>query len=417
MDPGNFTSNSSGRMPGRGRRSTKSLDFAIPYTAASATFSLIGGLSNLFVLFILIRYVGLKQNTNVYMLSLFISDFLYNCVVQPQVCYYQFPSSIVTLVGSKYIHAAALVCILTGTLSLFFASLDKFMLINYPFFSAQHITKKKTRVVVVFIWLVCVSVGAVRYHDMLLFKDGYLIMIATSFLLTILIQIMIFVVAREQDKRIQQLHRSLEHNHPRADERIVQRQGSNKAAKTVGLLLAVYIATWLPVNIYRQEYRWNGGDYKVYHRWIKIVNLMIQLHSCINPWIFVLRSKDMKVAVATFFRAVLRLGGEANKPSEDGGCGNRKNTTASSGVLSNDDGIGGDSKNELNISVESNDKLSTAGNSAQGLVNASYRNSWGDNGNRAGEFSVRKENKITVIVETVDENTLTADGTKTSGNT
>lgn len=397
---------------GRGRRSTKSLDFAIPYTAASATFSFIGGLSNLFVLFILIKYVGLKQNTYVYMLSLFISDFLYNCVVQPHVCYYQFPSSVVTPVGRKYIHAAAWVCIVTGTLSLLFASLDKFVLINYPFFSAKHITKSKTRVAVVCIWLACVSIGVVRYHDMLLFKDGYLVIISTSFLLTILVQIMIFAVAREQDKRIQQLHRSLEHNHPRGDENVVQprmNQSSNKAAKTIGLLLAVYIASWLPVNIYRQEYRWNGGDAKIYHRWVKIINLMIQLHSCINPWIFVLRSKDMKNAVATFLKGVPRLGGEPNRPSEDSVRSSANNLTASSRVLSNENESGGDSRYELNSSDQRNDKLSNGGNSGTGgQVNFSYRDSCGNNGNEnaAGGPSVRNENTITVKVETVDENTL-----------
>ena len=347
------------------------------------------------------------------MLSLFISDILYNCVVQPQVCYYQFPSSIVTPVGGKYIHAAALVCIVTGTLSLLFASLDKFLLISYPFFSAEHITKSKTRIVVVCIWLACISIGFVRYYDMLLFKDGYLVIIATSFLLTILVQIMIFAVAREQDKRIQQLHRSLEHNHPRGDENVVQprmNQSSNKAAKTIGLLLAVYIVSWLPVNIYRLEYRWNGGDAKVYHRWIKIINLMIQLHSCINPWIFVLRSKDMKSAVATFLKGVPVLGGEPNRSSEVGVCSSGNNLTVSSRALSDESECGRVSKNELNSSDQRNGKLSTAGNTGV------YRNSFGSNKNEnaAGEPSVSNENIITVIVETVSEITSPVPATKTS---
>ena len=160
------------------------------------------------------------------------------------------------------------------------------------------------------VWFVCLGIAAVRFHNIVLVKDFYLILIAVSFVLTILVQIMIFLTAREHDLRMQQLHRSLEHNHPRGTEEAsaVRPRGnetSNKAAKTIGFLLAVYIATWLPVNIYRQEYRWNGGDLKVYHKWVKIINLMIQLHSCINPWVFVLRSKDMKVEIAKLVNSLI----------------------------------------------------------------------------------------------------------------
>ena len=302
MESSNITTNTSGIVR-HSRRSHKTLEFAIPYTAASGTFSLVGGVSNLFVMFILLKYVGFKQNTSVYMFSLFLSDFLYNCVVQPQVCYYQFPSSIVTLFGGKYIHAASLACIVIGSFSLFFASFDQYIFIKHPFFYGNHITKKKTIGVVFGIWFACIGIAAMRFHNIVLVKDFYLILISASFVLTILVQMMIFLTAREHDLRIQQLHRSLEHNHPRGTEvssavRPRESETSNKAAKTIGFLLAVYIATWLPVNIYRQEYRWNGGDLKVYHKWVKIINLMIQLHSCINPWVFVLRSKDMKVGIA-----------------------------------------------------------------------------------------------------------------------
>ena len=281
----------------------------MPYTLASGSFSFVGGVSNVFVMFILVKYVGLKQNTFIYMFSLFLSDLIYNCIVQPQVCYYQFPSAVITIFGLFYIHAAQLVCILSGSASLFFATLDKYVLIRYPYFYGNNITKNITHAVVFGIWLVCISIGIIRFHNILIIKHGYLSLIATLFVLTIMVQIMIFIIARNQDQRIQQLNRSLEHNHPRDDigQNVAQRRashGSNKAAKTIGLLLAVYIASWLPVNIYRLEYHLNGGDSAVYHKWIKIVNLLIQIHSCFNPWMFVARSKEMKVGIAKFLASL-----------------------------------------------------------------------------------------------------------------
>lgn len=392
MEAGNLTSNSSGIMR-HGRRSTKSLDFAIPYTATSGIFSFVGGVSNLFVLFVLLKYVRLKQNTHVYMLSLFLSDILYNCVVQPHVCYYQFPSTVVTFFGRKYIHAASLVCILIGTLSLFFASLDKYIFIAHPFFYGNYITKRKTRVVVICMWLACLTLGVMRFYEIVLVKDGYLAVIAAAFVLTILVQMMIFVVAREQGKRIQQLHRSLEHNHPHdgGEGSAVQShssQSSNKAAKTIGFLLVVYIASWLPANIYRQEYRWNGGDPVLYHKWVKIINLMIQLHSCINPYVFVLRSKDMKSAIAKFLRALgVRqcLGGERESQVIVGSNGN--NLTASSQARSSKVNIyesGDDVRNENNQGHEISDQRNgdTAGSCEEielGHLNTSYENSCGNN--------------------------------------
>ncbi len=306
-------------------------------------------------------------------------------MVQPQVCYYQFPSSVVTVFGSKYIHAASLACILIGISSLFFASLDKYIIIRHPFFYGGKITKKITHVVVVCIWLVCIAIGVVRFHGIVLVKDGYLALIATSFVLTIIVQIMIFVTAREQNKRIQQLHRSLEHNHPRGDEEenaVEPRasQSSNKAAKTIGLILVFYIASWLPVNLYRQEYRWNGGDPKVYHKWVKIINLMIQLHSCINPWVFVLRSKDMKFGIASFmagFGVHRCFRGERSLDT----CNNGNNVTLSSRVLNSSNANISENRDDTRNAEEScgqrNGEIHNAGESEniKGRVNTSYRNS------------------------------------------
>ncbi|CAB3981511.1 ---NA--- [Paramuricea clavata] len=220
-----------------------------------------------------------------------------------------------------------------------------------------------------------------RFYGIVQIKVGYLAVIAAAFVLTILVQMMIFVVAREQDKRIQQLHRSLEHNHPHngGEGSVVQShssQTSNKAAKTIGFLLVVYIASWLPVNIYRQEYRWNGGDPILYHKWVKIINLLIQLHSCINPYVFVLRSKDMKSAIAKLLRALgVRqcLCGERDSQIIVGSNGNT--LTASSHARSSNVNI-------YEISDQRNgDTAGSCEDIELGHMNTSYRNSCGNNAN------------------------------------
>ena len=453
MESINVTANSSGVLP-HSRRSAKTLDFALPYTAASGTFSLVGGGSNVFVMFILLKYVGFKQNTFVYMFSLFFSDFLYNCVVQPQVCYYQFPSSVITPFGMNYIHAASLTCILSASFSLLFASLDQYIFIKLPFSYGSHITKKRTLVVVFGIWLVSFVIGVIRFHNILSVKDGYLIFIAVSFVLTILLQLLIFFTARDHNLRIQQIHRSLEHNHPRGMEEtsavrpVHESEASNKAAKTIGFLLAVFIASWLPVNIYRQEYRWNGGDPKLYHKWVKIINLMIQLHSCINPWVFVLRSKDMKVGVAKFLNGLRRCFGRErssvlshNLTLSTRVHGSRKNILESRSDSKNDrqqeslgkgnDGSDISGKNEKteghslqpcgSANVRGNESIS----SRSGNINRAYDNDvtleddeirrGGDNSSKALEVNV-EEGKINGVCGNIKDEENCGNQEKDNGN-
>ena len=388
MEANSTTSNSSDVMRHGSRQSSKSLEFAIPYTIASGTFSLFGSVSNLFVMVMLVKFVGLKQNTYLYMFSLFLSDFLYNSLVQPQVSYYQFPASVITPFGMSYIHAASYVCILSGTLNLFFASLDKYIVIKYPFFYGNHITKVHTRIVVFCIWLVCIVLGVLRFFGNVFIKESYPVIVLTSFLLTILTQIMIYVVARNQERRIQELHRSLEHNHPRENieqsmvERRTSHQNTSKAAKTIGLMLAVYIASWLPVNLYRQHYKWFGGDATVFHKWIKIINLMIQFHSCINPWVFVHRSKDMKIAVTKFLKSTgisccLQTDEESTVLKIVGSNSNHPTTSAPNKGIQN----GVDDNNDVEKMKSFDDKKiiqpSSSGNrvNIEGQVNTTYQKS------------------------------------------
>ena len=125
---------------------------------------------------------------------------------------------------------------------MFFATLDKYIFIRYPFFYASHVTTSKTRLVVGSIWAVGIALAVMRFFNITFVSDSFVAMIFSLFLLTFVVQVLIFVVAKEQDKRIRQLNRSLQHNHPQNEpaQSTGQRraeQNSHKAAKTIGFML------------------------------------------------------------------------------------------------------------------------------------------------------------------------------------
>ena len=73
-------------------------------------------------------------------------------------------------------------------------------------------------------------------------------------------------------------------------------------------MLAIYLLSWAPATLYRVQYNWFGGDHKQFIENVKFVNMLLQLHSCINPYIFMLRTKDVKDGVLKMLRKI-----EANR--------------------------------------------------------------------------------------------------------
>ena len=195
-----------------GFANSRSLKVAIPFSILSGTFSLLGGISNLFLMIVLIRYVQISQKTYLYMFSLFLSDFLYNVVFQPQVVYYQFPSVARTDAGINFLLFCMLTFLQSGVWNLFLATLDKYMFINYPYVYASHVSQTKTLIVVVAMWLLCIFFGILSMFGHFEVHSFCLWILVVLFLLTFLLQILIFAVARKQLRKIQLINRMLDNN-------------------------------------------------------------------------------------------------------------------------------------------------------------------------------------------------------------
>ena len=66
-----------------GRMNTKSLGTFIVFAILTSAFSLFGGLTNVVLMVVLIKYVPVVKKIYVYMISLSLSNVLYNFLWQP----------------------------------------------------------------------------------------------------------------------------------------------------------------------------------------------------------------------------------------------------------------------------------------------------------------------------------------------
>ena len=282
-----------------------SLKYAIPFSIASGLLSLVGGMTNLFVIALLAKYTQMNQNMDLYIFSLCLSDFFYNVVFQPQVVVRQFAVESATSFEHSFLHGTGTMFLAAGSFSLLSVSFDKYVFIKFPFRYSTHVSKNKTKITIIFVWAISSGLGVLVFFDHTLGYTFYPITIAIIFVFTIIIQILIFVIAKNQHNRIRCLARSLEHNHPSptlkhrtADRAIIR----TKATKTIGLMLVVYVSSWLPSTLYRLHFKLVGGDVVVFHQWAKIFDVMIQLHSCINPFIYIFRTAEVKLAFQNMLR-------------------------------------------------------------------------------------------------------------------
>jgi hypothetical protein len=121
------------------------------------------------------------------------------------------------------------------------------------------------------------------------------IIVSVIFSVTIILQIMILTIVKAQNRNMRRQIVAVQHNqsdisHMARQSRYTQRSKTNR---TILYIFSVFIATWLPSIIFRVYYVIHGNT-TFYLQWLSIFNVVIQLHSCINPWLYVLRTSRVK---------------------------------------------------------------------------------------------------------------------------
>ena len=282
-------------------------NIAVLTSVASALLAALGGLTNGLVMYLIIQINKCRdiQNTDILILSLCLSDFLSSVVVQPQLIPRILSRSRVPTVQSRSLHVSVHFTIIASALNLLFLTINRYISIKSPFFYESHVTENKiygcvagifTATFATVTWIILHGESELRIFP---------ILSSVIFSLTIIFQIMIFAIVQSQNRNLRRQIIAVEHNQSeiswmtrRAN---TQRTKSNR---TILYICAVYISLWLPSIVFRFCFVIHG-NLTVYIQWIHVFNVVIQLHSCINPFLYVLRTSRVKQILTRMFRGRL----------------------------------------------------------------------------------------------------------------
>uniref|UniRef100_A0A8C4X3Y5 G-protein coupled receptors family 1 profile domain-containing protein n=1 Tax=Erpetoichthys calabaricus TaxID=27687 RepID=A0A8C4X3Y5_ERPCA len=218
---------------------------------------------NLVVIISISHFKQLHTPTNILVLSLAIADFLVGVVIMPfmvvqsvDTCWY---------FGSEFcVIYSVLLCLLTETsiVSLVMIAVDRYIAICYPLLYSSKITVRIVSVSVGVVWLiiliyVCgfiflggntegvIGIDPCPGDCLLVLSSGWgTVDLVLSFLLPVSVMVTlyskIFFVARRHARAISvQQNISLDHSN-------IPKKSERKAAKTLGIVVAVFILCWLP---------------------------------------------------------------------------------------------------------------------------------------------------------------------------
>ena len=274
-------------------------EIAVITSVFSALFGILGGFANSLVLYLIfqIRRIQDRDNLDILVLSLCFSDFLSSVVVQPVLIPRLLAQSRVSEFHSLLIHTSTHFTLVLGSLSLLSITFSRYLSIKFPFSYANHVTE--TKICVCLLTVFSAAVGMVVW----IFIDGqsesatFPIIISVIVALTIFFQINIFMIIYAQNRYMRRQIMAVEYNRGQSETSYMTRRTNaqrSKTNKTILYICAVFIITWLPSIIFRVDYVFHG-NLTFYIQWLHLFNVIIQIHSCINPWLYVLRTSRIKI--------------------------------------------------------------------------------------------------------------------------
>ena len=272
---------------------------AVITSVLSCILALLGALTNGLVIYLIIQIRRSRQiqNTDILILSLCLSDFLSSIIVQPQVIPRILARSHIPARQSVSLHASSHFTLTSGSLSLLFVTFNRYVSIQFPFYYVNHISEIKIFGCLIAIYSAAVGIVIWVFFDGKTESLKFPIIISIIFAFTLIFQVMIFAIIHAQNRNMRRQVMAVQHNHSvishMAEQKNVQRTKTNR---TILYICAVFISTWLPSIIFRVYYGITE-NVALFIQWIHFFNVVLQLHSCINPWLYVLRTSRVKLVL------------------------------------------------------------------------------------------------------------------------
>lgn len=260
-------------------------------------------LGNAVFLWVIYKVRSIRTFSNLLLSSLALADLLVGLIVDPMWiarCVltprpYDHPFKIA--IDALWIQTSV-----TTTFSLCAVSLDRYIAIRSALLYNQIVTKKRCYIAIAFVWIASVSFGFSRIlvtnpaNLPKLWMCVTIITILFPMILIIFCYSRISVVARKQSKTI--ARQDVQRSNKLVSEGIRNR----KAAKTVGLVVALFLISWFP-SLTTSFIHLTTSDHcrnmRVVWLWVELIAFS---SSGINPWLYSLRNGDFRAEMKRVFR-------------------------------------------------------------------------------------------------------------------
>ena len=290
--------NCSAGFPQRTTRATPHIsellttDVVIFLSIMCALASVIGTLGNSLVLLAVRNNQNLRTIPDLFIASLAFSDLSVCALYLPMVIYninHRAPDDhyMIFYAAKRFLGHASMVA---SASNMFAVTVDRVIAIRFSFKYIAVVTTRNALVGILVVWFVALTFGSlyIRQFVSTRFVSSYNVILL---LLTIIMYIYIFVIAKRQENRIHNVHQG--------PEGIV---AEKKVAKTVFTVVGFYVLCWVPllllpafVNPATNPIRFSKS-----FRWVKT---LLACNSAINPYIYCMRSQKYRTA----FGKILQL--------------------------------------------------------------------------------------------------------------
>ena len=284
-------------------------------SAASIVLSLwfsLSGLAavtgNAVVLWLFYKNESLRTISNRFLASLSVADFLVGLVIDPTWifirCLLQSREApiLIIVVDMLWIHTTV-----ATTFNVCCVSVDRFIAICFPFRYQAILTKKKCYTAIILVWLISIGLpfslllgdSPANIDKIWLSLTG--IIFTAPIAITSFCYFWIFKAARRQATVIQRDKDNLQKT---STVRIIK---NYKAIKTIGVVLGVFIVSWLPAlvlctvnhhDITVDDLCFDHKLFNVVWPWIEAIAFT---SSAINPWIYYFRNVEFRQALRRTF--------------------------------------------------------------------------------------------------------------------
>ncbi|XP_068723739.1 melanocortin receptor 3-like isoform X2 [Montipora capricornis] len=250
----------------------------------SALAALIGSLGNALVLLTVFKNGTLRKIPDFFITSLAFSDFTVCALFLPMSIhrFYQMNTEEdedTFALTTKFIGHISMVASATN---LFAVTIDRVIAIGFPFKYLAVVTKRYAAISIAVVWIISMTLGALITADLM---SSYVIGFYSGIMLlnTIAMYIYVFVTAKRQENRIQNITTQI------SDSVAVEK----KVAKTIFTVVGIYAISWLPTLLLPLFTKPTSIKFKQAFPWVKLI---LACNSALNPFLYCLRSQKYRLA-------------------------------------------------------------------------------------------------------------------------